>query len=122
MVGAEDQWRLDRFTRLLRHHVRSRLEKTFARLQRDVCNAYYLLCETAVYRCAVPEDWWLSHLDYWNCRDSDKEAALEALKERYLIEASVNDEQYLLRQHNLIRSISLEHLKQLNPLPQEHDG
>ena len=36
----------------------------------------FLLCEASVYRCAVPEDWWLSHLDYW---DWDSESALKAL-------------------------------------------
>lgn len=111
--GADDQWQLDRFTRLLRRNVRSRLEQTFSRLRVEMSNAYLLLCETSVYRCAVPEDWWLSHLDYWNCQDQSKQAALEALKERYLVEESVDNEHYLLRQHNLIRSISLEHLKNL---------
>lgn len=113
-VGAADQWRLDRFTRLLRQQVRSRLEKTFTRLRQDVRFAYYLLCETAVYRCAVPEEWWLSHLEDWDCDDINQQFALEALKERYLVEESIDNEQYLLRQHNLIRSISLEHLKHLS--------
>jgi hypothetical protein len=122
MTGAEDQWRLDRFTRLLRQNVRSRLAKTIARLQVDVRTAYLLLCETSVYRCAVPEDWWLSHLDYWGCTDDSKQIALDALKERFLLEEWIHEGRYLLRQHNLIRSISLEQLKQLQPLPEAENG
>lgn len=114
VTGSDDRWQLDRFSRLLRQNVRSRLEKTFTRLRHDVKQAYLLLCETSVYRCAVPEDWWLSHLDGWNCDDSHKQAALEALRERYLVEESISSEQYLLRQHHLIRSIALEHLKHLD--------
>ncbi|MEL7052591.1 MAG: phosphorylase, partial [Cyanobacteria bacterium J06588_5] len=61
--GAEDNWKLDRFTRTLRRNVQTRLEHTLERLRQDV--PYILLCETSVYRCAVPEDWWLSHLEDW---------------------------------------------------------
>jgi len=114
VTGSEDHWQLDRFSRLLRQNVRSRLEKTFTRLRQDVKQAYLLLCEASVYRCAVPEAWWLSHLDAWHCGDSNKQAALEALRERYLVEESIHSEQYLLRQHHLIRSIALEHLKNLD--------
>lgn len=114
VTGADDRWQLDRFSRLLRQNVRSRLEKTFTRLRNDVKPAYLLLCEASVYRCAVPEDWWLSHLDAWHGDDSSKQAVLEALRERYLVEESISSEQYLLRQHHLIRSMALEHLKHLD--------
>jgi NB-ARC domain len=59
-ASADDQWRLDRYTRKLRKNVRSRLEKTFGRLKQDMLNAYRLLCEASVYRCAVPEEFWRS--------------------------------------------------------------
>ncbi|NJL90844.1 MAG: helix-turn-helix domain-containing protein [Coleofasciculaceae cyanobacterium SM2_1_6] len=60
-AGAEDKWRLDRFTRILRRNVRSRLDSTFQRLKEGAKWSYILLCEGAVYRYAVPEDWWLGH-------------------------------------------------------------
>ncbi|MBD1935183.1 MULTISPECIES: NB-ARC domain-containing protein [Cyanophyceae] len=113
-ASADDQWQLDRYTCELRKNVRVRLEKTFGRLKRDVLNAYRLLCEASVYRCAVPEEFWLSHLEDWDCDEDQQEAALEVLKSRYLVEELVERDQFLLRQHNLIRSVALEHLKQLD--------
>jgi hypothetical protein len=115
-VGAEDKWQLDRFTRTLRRNVRLRLEQTFQRLQRDVRFAYILLCEAAVYRCAVPEDWWLSHLEYWDCDENSRLLALDALKDRFLVEEAIAAGEYTLRQHNLIRSVSLDHLNRLDQL------
>ena len=112
-TGAEDKWQLDRFTRALRHNVQMRLEQTFERLQRDARMAYILLCETAVYRCAVPEDWWLSHLEDWDQSDEAQTVALDVLRDRYLIEEKVEGTELLLRQHNLIRSVALARLKKL---------
>lgn len=117
MVGAEDKWRLDRFTRALRRNVRQRLEQTFQRLRQDVKFAYILLCEASVYRCGVPEDWWLSHLSYWDCDAATGQLALDALRDRFLVEEAIANGQYTLRQHSLIRSVSLEHLDQLDELP-----
>ncbi|MBD2491353.1 toll/interleukin-1 receptor domain-containing protein [Aulosira sp. FACHB-615] len=111
--GADDQFKLDRFTKTLRRNVRSRLNKTFKRLQEDAKWAYIMLCETSVYRCAVPEDFWLSHLEDWDRNEDEQRLALDALRDRYLVEQLVDKDQYLLRQHNLIRSLSLECLKQL---------
>ena len=116
MSGAEDKWRLDRFTRTLRLNVRRRLEQTFERLQRDAKFAYVLLCEASVYRCAVPEAWWLSHLEYWDCNEATALAALDALKDRFLVEEAIFQGDYTLRQHTLIRSISLEHLSRLDQI------
>ncbi|MEP0858248.1 NB-ARC domain-containing protein [Trichocoleus sp. DQ-U1] len=113
-ASANDQWRLDRYTRELRKNVRVRLEKTFGRLKKDVFNAYRLLCEASVYRCAVTEDFWLSHLEDWDCDEDQQEAALDVLRNRHLVEEVVEDDQFLLRQHNLIRSMALEHLKKLH--------
>jgi tetratricopeptide (TPR) repeat protein len=113
-VGANDRWQLDRFTKTLRRNVRSPLNRTFARLKEDARWAYILLCETSVYRCAVPEDFWLSHLEDWDRNEEEQRAALDVLRDRYLIEEFVDSDQYLLRQHNLIRSIALEHLKNLD--------
>ena len=112
-ASADDDWRLDRYTRELRKNVRVRLEKTFERLKKDVLNAYRLLCEASVYRCAVPEEFWLSHLEDWDCDDQKQELALDALRDRFLVEAELIDDEIHLRQHNLIRSVALEHLKNL---------
>ena len=112
-ASADDNWRLDRSTRELRKNVRFRLEKTFERLKQDVLNAYRLLCEASVYRCAVPEEFWLSHLEDWDCDDQKQELALDALRDRFLVEAELIDDEIHLRQHNLIRSVALEHLKKL---------
>ena len=113
-VGADDKWQLDRFTNTLRRNVRSRLSKTFTRLKKDARWAYILLCEASVYRCPVPEDFWLSHLEDWDQNEKDQKLALEMLRERYLVEELIEDNQCLLRQHNLIRSVSLEQLKSLD--------
>jgi hypothetical protein len=114
-VGADDKWQLDRFTKTLRRNVRSRLNKTFKRLQQDAKWAYIMLCETSIYRCAVPEDFWLSHLEYRNRDEEEQRSALDALRDRYLVEVLLDsNDQYLLRQHNLIRSVSLSQLKILD--------
>ena len=112
-TGADDKWHLDRFTRALRRNVQQRLEQTFERLRQDAKYAYILLCEASVYRCPVPDDWWLSHLEDWQQSEAEQIAALEILCDRYLVEEMTEGPQIFLKQHNLIRSISLAHLKQL---------
>jgi nucleoside phosphorylase len=113
-ASAEDKYQLDRYTTKLKRHVRSRLEKTFNRLGKEVHDAYLMLCEASVYRCPVQEDFWLSHLEDWERDEEQQQIALQALRDRYLVEEVVENNQCLLRQHNLIRSVSLEHLKQLD--------
>ena len=112
-MGADDKWQLDRFTRALRRNVQQRLEQTFDRLRQDAKYAYILLCESSVYRCPVPDDWWLSHLEDWQRSEAEQMAALDILCDRYLVEEMTESTQVLLKQHNLIRSVSLAHLKQL---------
>ena len=112
-TGADDKWRLDRFTRALQLSVQQRLEYTFARLRQDAKFAYILLCESAVYRCPVPEDWWLSHLEDWAQDEAQQLKALDVLRDRYLVEEKLEETELLLKQHNLIRSVSLAHLNQL---------
>lgn len=113
-----DKFQLDRFTKTLRRNVRSRLDKTFNRLQEDARWAYILLCESSVYRCSVPEGFWLSHLEDWNQSVQEQKAALDTLRERYLVEELIDhsSNQHLVRQHNLIRSLSLVHLQKLDEL------
>lgn len=118
-VGTNDKWRLASFTRALRRKVQARLEHTLSRLRQDARYAYILLCETSVYRCPVPEEWWLSHLEDWASAphspqtDADFQATLDILRDRYLIEETPDGNHILLTQHNLIRSLTLTHLKNL---------
>ncbi|NEO68702.1 phosphorylase [Moorena sp. SIO3H5] len=113
-ASADDQFNLHKYTRQLRRNVKVRLEKAFNRLKEGVREAYLLLCESSVYRCEVPEDFWLSHLEDWDIDEDAQQRALDALRDRYLVEESVDDNnEYLLRQHNLIRAVSLEHLRKL---------
>ncbi|WP_017660488.1 ATP-binding protein [Baaleninema simplex] len=113
-TSASDRWQLHQCTRHLRLKVRDRLERTFNRLEREARNAYLLLCEASVYRTPVPEDFWLSHLEDWDCDEFARHLALETLRDRYLVEEIVENDRILLRQHNLIRSVSLKHLQQLD--------
>ena len=94
--------------------MRSRLEKTFSRLDNEVHDAYILLCVASVYRCSVPEDFWLSHLEDEGKDEEQQKMALRALRERYLVEERAENNQYFLRQHNLIRSVSLEYLRKMD--------
>ena len=113
-ASGDDEWNLHRYTVELRDHVQERLSKTFKRLRVDAKWAYILLCESSVYRCPVPEVFWLSHLEDWDISEADQKLALRALGDRYLVEELVENDQCLLKQHNLIRSVSLEHLKKLD--------
>ena len=115
-ASADDQFNLHKYTQNLRFNVKSRLETAFNRLKEGVREAYLLLCESSVYRCEVQEDFWLAHLEDWNINEDGQKMALDALKNRYLVEERVDKEnnQYLLRQHNLIRSVSLERLRELD--------
>ena len=70
--------------------------------------------QASVYRCPVPENFWLSHLEDWDRDEDEQQVALDALRDRYLVEGVVEGDRCLLRQHNLIRSVSLEHLKRLD--------
>jgi hypothetical protein len=115
-VSSEDEWNLPRYTTELRDNVQERLDRTFSRLKGEVKWAYILLCEASVYRCPVTEDFWMSHLEDWDRDKEEQRKALEILHERYLVERLIEDNQIMLRQHNLIRSVSLEHLKQLETL------
>lgn len=112
-ASATDPFQLERYTRNLRRHVRSRLKKTFERLKKDAFYAYVMLCEASVYRCAVTESFWISHLvEDWERSQSQATEALDALRDRYLLEDVVEQNQSLVRQHNLIRSVALEELQQ----------
>ncbi|NCJ07582.1 hypothetical protein GS597_13905 [Synechococcales cyanobacterium C] len=114
-----DPLKIHAYTRTLARQVQARVEKAFERLRRDAFDAYVLLCQVAIYREPVSETFWLSHLqDYpWYFEPARQEAALDALRDRYLVEEQLIEDEVRLRLHTLIRSVALEHLKKLE-MPQ----
>jgi hypothetical protein len=103
----------------MRRILRERLEKTFDRLKQDNYYAYRLLCSGSIYLRPVSERYYLNHFTYWDMPDDWNEEnsreVLGILLDRYLLE-EVHDPRYgyTLRQHNLIRTVALERLEQLN--------
>lgn len=109
--GDEDRWQLASYTKVLRRKVNERIEKTFERLKNDVYDAYVLLCTASIYRCEVKEKWWLINLEDEGYSEEQQKAAMQTLRERYLVEdGGIDDEDNrLLGQHNLIRSVAISH-------------
>ncbi len=103
--------RLDRYSPSLRRTVRRRIEDSFVRLRQDLPDAYLLLCLAATYREPVTEDFLLSPLRRRGCPEQRGQVALDMLLDRNLLEI---DQQQRLRQHNLIHSVALDHLQNLN--------
>ena len=64
----------------------------------------------SVYRCEVKEQWWLMNLEDEGYSQEQQKAAMETLRERYLVEdGGIDDEDNrLVGQHNLIRSVAIE--------------
>jgi len=121
-LGVEDEWELHKLTREVREQVnKQRLQIAFNRLRIDVKEAYILLCAASVYRASEKEEYWLKHLVHWwkrlSKQDCSKELqirALEELSNRFLVEKSLNhNKKRVLGQHNLIRSVAIEHRNQL---------
>ena len=120
-LGEDDEWKLHTLTKELRVQVNKRLEAAFARLKRDVFDAYVLVCAASVYRSPEKEAYWLKHLVQWlkrlenqECSEERQEKALEELSNRFLVEESVNpNNRRVLGQHNLIRSLAIVHRKKL---------
>lgn len=111
--GEEDDLRLDGYSRHLRQIVRQRIEASLERLRQDVPSAYWLLCLGSVYRRSVAVDFWLNMLAPLGLDRDQQEMMLDALRDRYLVEELIQHDQLYLRQHNLIRSIALRHLRDL---------
>jgi tetratricopeptide (TPR) repeat protein len=97
----------------LQLQVNDRVRKSLKRLAQDVPDAYTLLCRSSVYRRSVPESFWLAMLR--NLTEDEKAVALGTLQFRYLIvvEGVTSAGQYLLRQHNLIRSVAYQLLEKM---------
>jgi hypothetical protein len=115
--GKEALWHLDSYTYELQNQVKVRIDKTFVRLEKDVKDAYFLLCTASVYRGEVPESFWLSHLEYRGYDKQRCEDALQALRDRYLVEdrGIDHEDERLVGQHNLIRSVAINHRLKLFP-------
>lgn len=109
--SKDDQWRLDNYSKALRERVKKRLDITFERLKDDFYNAYYLLCASSLYRIAVKKSWWLQQLDDLDCDRDEQESAFDILEDHFLVEWENGSG--LVRQHNLIRSLALKHLKKI---------
>lgn len=121
-LGEKDEWKLHQLTKKVRDEVnKERLQISFERLAKDVKDAYILICAASVYRAPEKEEYWLKHLVYWLKRLGQQECskdrlirAIEELDNRFLVEASLNhNKKRVLGQHNLIRSVAIEHRKQL---------
>ena len=98
----------------MQRNVRQRLEQTFQRLAQEAKMAYLLLCSASVYRCGVPEDWWLGHLIFWTEDEKVQRLAMEALRDRCLVEESLEDDEWHVKQHNLVRSVAMSHLEAMD--------
>jgi hypothetical protein len=111
--SENDKIRLYRIKRL-KDEVKKKVENSFKRLTQDLPDAYVLLCAGAVYRRSVPKRAWFKGLEHLEYSENRLLVAMEALKDRYLVELeSFIGEEELHRQHNLIRSIALEHNKKM---------
>ena len=116
--SADDNPRLERYSRDLRNSVKARLEKSLNRLRNGAYYSYMLLCEVSVYRCAVKEAWWLNHIEEWdlpkNWNKDKSQEVLDGLFDRNLVEVENINNKVYLKLHNLIRSIALAHYKELS--------
>ncbi|MDJ1185879.1 NB-ARC domain-containing protein [Roseofilum casamattae] len=119
--GDEDEWQLHRLTRAIKSKVNEqRLESVFKRLKDEVHDAYLLICVASVYRRPVQEEGWLmqlvsftKRLEGEKCSLVRQEKAMDELSHRFLVETSVNhNNKLVLGQHNLVRSVALQHHQQ----------
>jgi hypothetical protein len=115
--GKKDRWNLQSYTKELLNIVKKRVEDTFIRLRTEVNDAYLLLCISSIYRSEVPESWWLNHLEDEGYSKQRQKTALEELRSRFLIEDQGfnSDDEVLICQHNLIRSVAIAHRLKLFP-------
>lgn len=122
LEGADDDWKLHKLTREIRLKVyKQRLEAVFRRLETQNADAYLLICVVAKYRRPVQDSGWLRQLEVYVKRlkkevytKEQQQKVLDDLCDRFLVEKSLNHNSHrVLGLHNLIRSIALEHRKDL---------
>jgi tetratricopeptide (TPR) repeat protein len=95
------------YNQALQRRVRRRVEISLKRLP---SNAFNLLCFSSVYRCPVPESFWLSLIE--DHTSQLRQQAYQILVQRALVEKEgIHQNQFLIRQHNLIRNVAYNLLK-----------
>jgi tetratricopeptide (TPR) repeat protein len=95
------------YNQALQRQVRRRVEASLKRLPTDALD---LLCRSAVYRRPVPETFWLAMIS--DRTPQQQQEAYQVLGDRALIEREgVHQGYFLIRQHNLIRSVAYDRLK-----------
>lgn len=96
------------YSQALQRQVRRRVEISLKRLPTD---ALALLCRSSVYRRPVPETFWLAMIS--DRSDAQQQEAYLVLGDRALVEREgIHSGEFLIRQHNLIRDIAYDLLKQ----------
>jgi hypothetical protein len=107
--GSEDRWQLASYTVQLRRFVQTRIDITFDRLQAQLPIAYELICIASIYRCEVPEFFWMDNLELEGYDPEQQQLAMIALRERFLVEdVGFNEaDERMVAQHNLIRTIAI---------------
>lgn len=103
-----EQVNLALYNQALQRQVRRRVEASLKRLPTDALD---LLCRSSVYRRPVPETFWLAMID--DLTPKQQQEAYQILGDRTLVEREgILEEQFLIRQHNLIRDIAYHLLQQ----------
>lgn len=91
----------------LQKRVREKIKKSLEHLPIGALN---LLCRASVYRRPVPETFWLRMIE--ERTPQQQQEAYQILGDRVLVEQEGIQQQYfLVRQHNLIRSVAYDLLK-----------
>jgi len=91
------------YNEALDRKVRDRIKKSLQQLPTDALD---LLCRSAVFRRPVPKKFWLAMIDDYSPKR--QKAAYRTLDDRALVEKEGTD----IRQHNLIRDIAYNLLRQ----------
>ena len=96
------------YNQALQRQVRRRVEASLKRLPTD---ALILLCRSSVYRRPVPETFWLAMIE--DRTPTQQQEAYQVLGDRALVEReNIHKSLFLIRQHNLIRDVVYDLLKQ----------
>jgi DNA-binding Xre family transcriptional regulator len=107
--GIKDRWQLASYTVQLRRKVQERISLTFDRLKTQLPVAYELICIASIYRCEVPEFFWMDNLELEGYDLQQQQSAMTALRDRFLVEDGGFNEadERMVSQHNLIRSVAI---------------
>jgi tetratricopeptide (TPR) repeat protein len=100
------------YNEALDRKVRERIKRSLEQLPTDALN---LLCRSAVFRRPVPKTFWLAMIA--ERTPQQQKAAYYVLGDRALIEKEgIHQNQHLIRQHNLIRDIAYDLLRENTPV------